>query len=298
MQNVDVHQTQVPPLFRDPKHLKHLRPLRSVQEDPREVTPVKPRLLQRLEVRFAPLRGSSAASNIEGLPSCATSFREVIPVGCLKGLPHERRVLQALLGKKLESAQERATTHGPIRSQWAVATLRLDAYRQVFETLINSMTTYKPVLQRIRNQYDTALDEALKTTYEHIHMRAEIAIADSKQARAVDDALVESADKALKLRDQLLKQLAATEAKALAAEAAADDEEAAAKDALLQLVLLDRKAKELQHDNQRLLLGMQERSSWNHMKSLPSGATCDLQECEKATRVSPVRRDGGDHHAE
>jgi hypothetical protein len=222
---------------------------------------------------LTPLHRTGAASCMDGLP-----YQTLLKLGCLKGLFHERRLLQALLRKKLDSAEKRAKTHGPIRCQWVTATLRLDAYRQVFETLINSMTTYKPVLQRIRKQYDIALDEALKTTYEHIHMRAEIACADSKEARAVDDALVESADNALKLRDQLLKQLAATEARALAAEAKASDEEAAAKDAQLQLVLLDRKAKELQHDNQQLLLGMQERSSWNQMEKQTCRASCKPRE--------------------
>ena len=93
-------------------------------------------------------------------------------------------------------------------------------------------------------------------------MRAEIALADSKRAAAVDAALVESADNALKLREQLLAQVAATETAAVAAEATADEKAAAVKDAQRQLLLLQRKATQLQHENHRLLQSMQEGSSW------------------------------------
>ena len=79
--------------------------------------------------------------------------------------------MQDLLDKKLKACDKRAAAYGPLRESWAAATLRLDAHRQVFETLINSMTTYRPVLTRIRQQYDAALDEALKVSYEGVHMQ-------------------------------------------------------------------------------------------------------------------------------
>lgn len=48
---------------------------------------------------------------------------------------------------------------------------RLDAYRQAFEAFIHSFTTYRPLLLRIKAQYDAALDDALESMQENIHMR-------------------------------------------------------------------------------------------------------------------------------
>jgi hypothetical protein len=124
------------------------------------------------------------------------------------------------------------------------------------------MTTYRPIMIRIRKHYDQALDEALKVSYEHVHMQAELAISESRQAAAVDAALTESVDLALKLRKQLLYQLAKAEERANEAEAAAAQKNAAVKDAQQQLSHLNRKAYELRQENLRLLHTVKQRSSW------------------------------------
>jgi hypothetical protein len=51
--------------------------------------------------------------------------------------------------------------------------VRLDAYRQAFEAFIHSFTTYRPLLLRIKSQYDAALDDALESAQENIHMRCD-----------------------------------------------------------------------------------------------------------------------------
>lgn len=172
---------------------------------------------------------------------------------------------QELLEKKLHAAKEQAEAYGPVRAGWAASTLRLDAYRQVFETLINSMTTYRPIMTRIRKHYDKALDEALKVSFEHVHMQAELAISESRQAQAVDAALTESANLALQLRKQLLQQLATAEERAQEAEAAAVQKNAAVKDAQQQLTHLNRKTYDLRQENLRLLQSLKQRSSWAQM---------------------------------
>lgn len=87
----------------------------------------------------------------------------------------------------------------------------------------------------------------------------------------MDAALTESAELAMKLRRVLLGQVAAAEERAAAQEAEAAAAGAAAKDAAQQLTLLKRKAAELRADNQRLLQGLQQRSSWSP-EALAQGA--------------------------
>ena len=60
---------------------------------------------------------------------------------------------------------------------------------QVFEILVNAMTTYKPLLKRIKRQYDRALEDAMKSSFENIHLKSEFAAAESNLSKAVDDAL-------------------------------------------------------------------------------------------------------------
>ena len=96
-------------------------------------------------------------------------------------------------------------------------------------------------------------------------------MADSQRSAAVDAALVESAEKALKLREELFAQLASTEEAAVASEAQADEKAAAVKDAQRQVLLLDRKAAQLQQENTRLLHTMQEGSSWAGLMSGAAG---------------------------
>ena len=100
-----------------------------------------------------------------------------------------RRFLQATLDKKLSNAEKMASAYGPIRAGWATSMLRLDAYRQVFEALVSTMTTYKPILSKIKVEYDAALEDALRSSYDNIHMRASLAVSEAHLQRAVDVAL-------------------------------------------------------------------------------------------------------------
>ena len=50
--------------------------------------------------------------------------------------------------------------------------------KQVFDAFLHSFTTYRSVLSRIKNEYDAALDDALASIYDNVHMRAEMASAE------------------------------------------------------------------------------------------------------------------------
>ena len=170
--------------------------------------------------------------------------------------------MQEVLEKKLVAADQRAASFGPLQTDWAGSTLRTDAYRQVFELLINSMTTYKHILLTIRQQYDAALDHALKASYSCNIIKAELAVAEDEQGEAVGAAQTQCATGALELRKQLLSQLAETEVHTHTAELAAAEAEAAAGNRRLQLQYLQRRARELALDNRRLHAGMRQRCAF------------------------------------
>ena len=104
-----------------------------------------------------------------------------------------------------------------------------------------------------------------------MRLQAELSSAEAKQAAAVDEALSESAELAMKLRRVLLGQVAAAEERAVAQETEAMAAAAAGKDAATQLTQLRRKAAELRAENHRLLQSVQQRSSWSP-EALAAGA--------------------------
>ena len=151
--------------------------------------------------------------------------------------------------------------------------LRLDAYRQAFDALVNSLTTYKPLLTRLKAEYDAALEDALRSSYENIHMRAALAVSEAQLGKVVDAALQvcvgcarghpaaaqpqpltsarvqESTDGVAQLREDLWDQLAIKEERARATEAEAAQQEANARELRDQLAHLSRKTAELLSEN-------------------------------------------------
>lgn len=82
-----------------------------------------------------------------------------------------------------------------------------------------AFTTYKPLLHKIKLEYDAALDEALKSSHENIIMRAELAVAEQRRARAVEEARAETAANAAVLRAELHSRLLEAEERSRKAEA-------------------------------------------------------------------------------
>eukprot|EP00892_Ulva_mutabilis_P010516 jgi/Ulvmu1/7837/UM004_0067.1 len=173
--------------------------------------------------------------------------------------------VDAYLRKRLAKAETKATVYGPLQASWAEHMLRVDVYRQVFEILINAMTTYKPLLKRIKRQYDWALEDAMKSSFENIHLKSEVAAAELNLGKAVDEALSECAGNALVLRDQLFLQLAESEKKANSAETQAQAMEMGTKDNKHELLQLQNKAISLQQENRRLQEQLMAKSSWSNL---------------------------------
>ena len=63
------------------------------------------------------------------------------------------------------------------------ANLTLDAHRQVFEAFIHSFTTYRPLLLKVRQAFEEALEDALSSQADNIHMKAQLAALHQRKAR-------------------------------------------------------------------------------------------------------------------
>lgn len=76
--------------------------------------------------------------------------------------------LEAMLMEKIRVAERMVSPaylaqekRGTNRAMGA-ANLRLDAHRQVFEAFIQAFTTYRPLLRRIKDEYEQVLDDGLR----------------------------------------------------------------------------------------------------------------------------------------
>merc|ERR1719284_1937139 len=111
-------------------------------------------------------------------------------------------------------AQEKRGTNRAM----GAANLRLDAHRQVFEAFIQAFTTYRPLLRRIKDEYEQVLDDGLRASHENIVMRAELAVSEQRKHRAVEEARAEAAASAAALRAELHARLMEAEERAKNAE--------------------------------------------------------------------------------
>eukprot|EP00873_Tetraselmis_striata_P044925 jgi/Tetstr1/465189/TSEL_000861.t1 len=185
--NKESHAT-LPALFKQPKALEHLRPVKPNGNSDTNGTGRQPRLLQRLEY---------------------------------------------LLDEKLKVADTLSLPYGQSASgpQAGASNMRLDAYRQAFEAFIHSFTTYRPLLLRIKAQYDAALDDALESMQENIHMRAELTVVEQRRLRSVEEARVTANTEVSEARRDQEQRLMEAEERAAGAEARIRAAEAEAREA-------------------------------------------------------------------
>lgn len=125
--------------------------------------------------------------------------------------------LQALKEEKL-AAVERVT--GP-QARHGTA-MRVDAYRQVLDAFINSFSTYRPLLLKLKAAYDKQLGAALLATREHTMMTAQIAGQPRMLEIAKYEAQVSASSAARVARDELEELLRLEEANCDGVEAECD----------------------------------------------------------------------------
>ena len=128
-------------------------------------------------------------------------------------------------GKLAEAKTGRwgAASHEPIEDAYDPSgVLALEAHRQTFEAFINAFATYRPLLEKVKDHYDRALDAALKTEHENVFLRSELAAVERRKAKAIESARAEANAKAANARGDLARRaVVAEEAAAAAAKAVA-----------------------------------------------------------------------------
>mmetsp|Transcript_32157 Transcript_32157/g.61880 ORF Transcript_32157/g.61880 Transcript_32157/m.61880 type:complete len:400 (+) Transcript_32157:242-1441(+) len=141
--------------------------------------------------------------------------------------------------------------------------LHLDAHRQCFEMFINAFNTYRPLLQRIKNQFEAALDGALKSEQDNILLRQQLMMAETEKVNAVDSARAESASAANNQRAELSRRLAEAESLMKAAELKAEQaiNDARMAKQLAAEAMAD--ANEMREQNKQLKQRMLDEASWS-----------------------------------
>ncbi|KAK9808839.1 hypothetical protein WJX72_004735 [[Myrmecia] bisecta] len=176
--------------------------------------------------------------------------------------------LEAFLQEKLRLTERLTQSYGPNAAQsHGVANMTLDAHRQTFEAFIHSFTTYRGLLLRIKAAYDAALEDALASSHDNVYMRAELAVQEQRQARAVEAARSEATTSAAHQRSALCWYLQDTQERAQAAETAADAAEKEVEAAALELRATRVAAAELTEHIRRQRQALLKTSSWSKLGS-------------------------------
>lgn len=146
-------------------------------------------------------------------------------------------------------------------------TLTLEAYRQTFEAFINAFSTYRPLLTRVKEQYDRALDQALRSEHENVHLRSELAAMERRRQKAVESARAETNAVAASLRGELVDRLQTAEERAAACEEAATGAKEEAERLRAELAEMTAKYEATLAVNKELKQDMLNEASWGEKPS-------------------------------
>jgi len=122
--------------------------------------------------------------------------------------------LEALLEEKLSAVDK----VGAASKGFAATQMRVEAHRQVFDAFLHSFTTYRSLLLRIKHEYDVALDDALASVYDNVHMRAELAVSEERLDAAIRAAQHKALEDAALSRKEIQDEVEQQEALAATAE--------------------------------------------------------------------------------
>ena len=101
--------------------------------------------------------------------------------------------------------------------------LALEAHRAVFDAFINAFTTYRPLLTKVKEHYDRALDRALRSEHENVQMRSELKAIELRKGREVETARADAIATAATFRGDVQQRLAKQTARAEDAEKERDE---------------------------------------------------------------------------
>ncbi|KAF6253169.1 hypothetical protein COO60DRAFT_1670071 [Scenedesmus sp. NREL 46B-D3] len=195
-----------------------------------------------------------------------------LPTVCrhLPWLPAHMRLHTRRLEACLHQAKHTAANLQVHSGSWGAAKLNVDVYRRVFHMFIASMTTYRPLLLRIKTAYDTALEDAAGSAYDHVHLQAELSLMPQRHAEAVAGARAEASARAAAMQDELQHKL--QELKQEAAQAEAEFVQADEQLHYYQKHILQARTEldQLETANRRSYKELLDGSSW-HLLAQPQG---------------------------
>lgn len=144
---------------------------------------------------------------------------------------------------------------------------------QVFDAFLHSFTTYRSLLLRIKQEYDVALDDALASLYDNVHMKAELAVVQERLVAAVQEARSRALEDAAAVRKELQDQLRLGELRASEAELRCQAAEQQIQQAKANIQRLKVEAAELQRSNLEAKQRLLQQSSWAAVPGLAAQAT-------------------------
>ena len=134
--------------------------------------------------------------------------------------------LESLLAEQLRLSEKLASVKGGIHGadyRDESGALALEAHRAVFDAFINAFTTYRPLLTKVKEHYDRALDRALRSEHENVQMRSELKAMELRKGREVETARAEAIATAATFRGDVQQRLAKQTARAEDAEKERDE---------------------------------------------------------------------------
>ncbi|WIA19316.1 hypothetical protein OEZ85_003949 [Tetradesmus obliquus] len=154
-------------------------------------------------------------------PSSLASLRpaNIQQLGIKQEATDEKPQLLQRLEACLHQAKHAAASLQVHSNSWGAAKLDVDVYRQVFHMFIASMTTYRPLLLRIQQAYDVALQDAAGSAYDYVHLQTELSMMPQRHAEAVAAARAEASARAAAMQDELQHKLQELQQQADQAEA-------------------------------------------------------------------------------
>lgn len=180
------------------------------------------------------------------------------PIGHETRVPKMLDRLEALLEDKLKLIDRL----GAGSDGFAAKQLRTDAYRQAFDAFINSFTTYRSLLMKVKREYDLALDDALASLYDNYNLRAQLDASEEIMDQECEQARVKALENASVMRQELQDQYNQQEKVALEAEARCEACEAEIHQRRARVVALRKEAEELSKANRALKYEMLKESAF------------------------------------
>jgi len=204
------------------------------------------------------------------------------------------------VSEKLASPANRSGGDQYTGGNRGAANMRLDAHRHVLEAFIQSFTTYRPLLMKVKGEYDRALDAALRSEHENIHMRAELAALEQRAARKVEEARADAASAAAEQRAELHARLMEAQERAASLEARAVEAESRALRAETHIEELSVEVNDYRERCEEMKRTMLEESTWAEkaIAETVSGVTMGPVDSSVLTKASSGANGGaGDEEA-